>query len=39
MHWLEIVSYLFVILVMVLVTIGALKAFRTYLAGQHHEQD
>ncbi len=39
MHWYEVVSYLFVIMVIVLVTLGAFNAFRIFIRGKHHEKN
>ena len=38
MHWYEILSYLFVIMVIVLITLGAFKAFHMFMRGKHHEK-
>ena len=38
MHWYEILSYLFVITVIVLIAIGAFKAFYIFIRGEHHKQ-
>ena len=38
MHWYEILSFLFVAAVIVLISIGALKAFGDFYRGRHHEQ-
>lgn len=36
MHWYEVLSYAFVIAVIVLVTRGAFKAFKVFVRGEHH---
>jgi len=39
MHWYEIISYLFVIMVIVLVARGAFKAFYMFIRGKHHAEN
>ncbi|HUU26561.1 MAG TPA: hypothetical protein VM123_02010 [archaeon] len=38
MHWYEVFSYLFVITVIVLIAVGAIKAFSDFYRGRHHEE-
>ena len=38
MHWYEVFSFLFVGVVVVLIAIGAFKAFSDFYSGKHHEQ-
>ena len=38
MHWVEVFNYAFVILVIVLISRGAIKAFGSFLSGKHHEE-
>ena len=38
MHWFEILSYLFVGTTIVLVVIGAVRAFGDFFMGRHHEK-
>jgi uncharacterized membrane protein len=37
MHWVEVFNYVFVSVVIVLITWGVLKAFRDFFRGKHHE--
>ncbi len=37
MHWVEVFNYAFVIMVIILITRGAVKAFHVFLRGGHHE--
>ena len=37
MHWFEILSYSFIIVVIVLIAKGAIQAFSVYFSGEHHK--
>ncbi len=37
MHWVEIFNYTFVIVVIILITRGVIKAFSDFFRGKHHE--
>jgi hypothetical protein len=37
MHWVEVFNYAFVIVVIVLITRGALIAFHNFYHGKHHD--
>ena len=37
MHWIEVFIYVFISVVIILITRGALKAFHSFYHGEHHE--